>query len=83
MEDRSLEKLKGAFVAVLHVDPSAEFSALRYAQAPGWDSVAHMALVAEIEGAFDIMLTTEEVIDLSSFPKAQEIAGKHGVRFDA
>jgi len=29
---------------------------------PGWDSVAHMRLVAEIESAFDIMMDTEDVI---------------------
>jgi hypothetical protein len=41
-----------------------------------------MALVAEIETQFDIMLETEDVIDLSSFRKGQEILStKYGVVF--
>ena len=39
----------------------------------GWDSVAHMALVASIEIEFDIMLDTEDVIGMSSFGVAKKI----------
>jgi acyl carrier protein len=41
-----------------------------------------MTLVAEIEATFDIMLSSEEVIDLSSFDKAREIVIRHGVALD-
>ena len=44
-----------------------------------WDSVAHMQLVNAIELAFDIMLDTDDVIAMSSYQKAREIVGKHGV----
>lgn len=50
--------------------------------AGGWDSVAHMRLVAAIEGEFDIMLETDDVIGLSSFGKAKELLGKYGIGFD-
>ena len=40
-----------------------------------------MGLVAEIENTFDIMLATDDVIDLSSFSKAKEILGKYGIQF--
>ncbi len=79
----NMESLKGAFREALSVDPAANFEELAYGVTPGWDSVAHMALVAAIESAFDIMLATDEVIDLSSFPKAREIVAKHGIAFDA
>ena len=36
-----------------------------------------MALVAEIEAAFDIMLETDDIIDMSSFAKAKEIVAKY------
>ncbi len=51
--------------------------ALVYNQFPGWDSVAHMSIVAALEDEFDCMLGTEEIIDMSSFFKAVEIMGKY------
>lgn len=67
------EKLRQVFAESLAIDPARISDDLRYATIPEWDSVAHMALVAAIEAAFDIMLDTDDVIDMSSFTKAQEI----------
>jgi len=79
----NLDLLKGAFVDVIGVDPATDFNSLVYGSTVGWDSVAHMALIAAIEGVFDIMLPTDDVIDMSSFAKAKEIVAKHGVSLDA
>ncbi|HEX4809722.1 MAG TPA: acyl carrier protein [Bryobacteraceae bacterium] len=77
------EKLKDAFVRALGMPPDADFEKATYGETEGWDSAAHMALIAEIETAYDIMLDTEEVIGMSSFPKAREIVTNHGVSFAA
>lgn len=77
----NLDKLKAAFVEALNTNPNGDFQSLAYGQTAGWDSVAHMALVAAIENQFDIMLSTDEVIDLSSFPKAMEIVSRYDVSF--
>lgn len=77
-----LNQLKNAYVDALGVNPSSDFESFEYAKTPGWDSVAHMRLVAAIEAAFDIMLDTEDVIDMSSFHKAREILRKYDVTFD-
>jgi acyl carrier protein len=53
---------------------------VEYGKTPGWDSVAHMSLVAEIENSFDIMLDSDDVIDMSSFGKAKEILAKYDVK---
>lgn len=45
----------------------------------GWDSVAHMVLMATLEETFDIMLDTDDVIDFSSFEKGKEILRKYDV----
>jgi len=79
----NLDLLKSTFVDVIGVDPASDFNELVYGSTVGWDSVAHMALIAAIEGAFDIMLPTDDVIDMSSFAKAKEIVAKHGVSLDA
>ena len=73
-----MEKLKNAFITALGVSPDGDFDSLAYGQTPGWDSVAHMTLVAELEAAFDIMLSTDDVIGMSSFSKAKEIVARNG-----
>lgn len=78
-----IDRLKNAFVQSLGISATSDFDALAYGVTPGWDSVAHMNLVAEIESTFDIMFATEDVIDLSSFAKAKEIVSKHGVDLNA
>lgn len=75
------EKLKTAFTNALAISPETDFDSVAYGKTTGWDSVAHMALVAEIESAFDIMLDTDDVIGMSSFPQAKKILGKYGIDF--
>jgi acyl carrier protein len=75
------EKLKYAFRQALALAPDAAVERAEYGNTQGWDSAAHMALVAEIEGAFDIMLDTDEVIGMSSFGKAREFIANHGIAF--
>ena len=76
------DKLKTAFHTAIGVPRETDFDTVAYGTTPGWDSVAHMALVAEIETAFDIMLDTDDVIGMSSFHEAKRILGKYGVAFD-
>lgn len=54
---------------------------LVYQGIEAWDSVGHMTLVAAIEDSFGIMLDTDDIIDMSSFEKAQEILKKYDVEF--
>jgi acyl carrier protein len=82
MASSSMEKLQNAFVNGLGVSPNGDFESMAYGQTAGWDSVAHMALISEIESAFDIMLATDDVIGMSSFGKAKEIVARNGVTFD-
>lgn len=74
-----LDRLKSAFSEALALPPDTNFDSLEYAKSAGWDSVAHMKLVSEIENAFDIMLDTDDVIGMSSFPIAKDIVAKYGV----
>lgn len=69
-------KLKSIFAESLGIDEGIVTDSLRYAEIPQWDSVAHMALIAAIEEGFDIMIDTEDVIDMSSFEKAKQIVAK-------
>jgi acyl carrier protein len=81
MVNSAVEKLKSAFVSALGVRSDDNFESMAYGQTPGWDSIAHMALINEIETAFEIMLATDDVIGMSSFLKAKEIVARNGVSF--
>ncbi|MDR3724534.1 MAG: acyl carrier protein [Terracidiphilus sp.] len=55
---------------------------LKYQDIPGWDSVGHMALIAAIEEAFDIMMETEDIVDFSSYENGMNILKeKYNVQF--
>lgn len=75
------EKLRQIFAEALEIDKKRVVDSLEYNSVPQWDSVAHMSLVAAIDNAFDTMLETDDVIDMSSFGKAKEILKKYGVEF--
>ncbi|WP_104992097.1 acyl carrier protein [Deinococcus sp. NW-56] len=75
------QKLQNAFVEGLGIAAESEFEGLEYRGIEEWDSVAHMQLVSEIETAFDIMLETQDVIDMSSYPVARTIVAKYGITF--
>lgn len=64
----------------LELLPDSDVHCLAYRTVPQWDSVGHMRLVAALETEFDLLLETEQIIDLSSFDKALEILAAHGVQ---
>jgi len=68
----NLEKYVNTFVEVLGVS-EAQLEGLEYQAISEWDSVGHMELVAALEEAFDIMMDTDDIIDLNSFEKGKEI----------
>ncbi len=71
------DQLRQAFASALGIDLATVTDSLAYNSIPEWDSVAHMALVAELERTFGILLDTDDVIDLSSVAKARDIVAKY------
>lgn len=75
------DKLRQAFTATMKIDAAEVVDTLAYGQHAEWDSLAHMAMVAELETAFGVMLDTEEIIAMSSVAEVRRILGGHGVAF--
>lgn len=73
------EKLCLCFLQALNVERERITDDLAYNTIAEWDSVAHMALIAEIESAFGIMIDTDDIIDMSSVGKAREILKKYDI----
>ena len=78
----NLEKYNEAFTSVLEISAD-QLPGLKYQDIPAWDSVGHMSIIAALEDAFDIMMDTDDIIDLSSYEKGKEILSKeeYGVEF--
>lgn len=78
----NLEKYNNAFTETFEITAD-QLPGLKYQDIPAWDSVGHMSLVAALEDAFDIMMDTDDIIDLSSYEKGKEILAKteYGVDF--
>lgn len=74
----NLEKYTNAFATIFEIEAESA-SELKYQSIDAWDSVGHMGLVAAIEDTFDIMLDTDDIVDLSSFKKGIEILGKYNI----
>lgn len=67
-----------AFRVALQLEDTIDLQDLKYRDS-GWDSVAHMVLMSELENTFDIMLDTDDVIDFNSFEKGKEILRKYEI----
>ena len=71
------ERVRAKFVECFNISAEIVVDDLQYASIPQWDSVAHMTLIVCLEDEFDIMIDTDDVIDMSSFKKAKEIVAKY------
>lgn len=71
------EKIFGVFAETLQVSEDEPRDTIVYQETKNWDSIAHMTLVAGLEEAFDCMLDTDDILDMSSFNKAVEIMAKY------
>ena len=52
---------------------------LEYNQIDEWDSIGHMGLMSELEEKFKITLSTDDIVDFSSFQKGKKILKKYKI----
>lgn len=70
------EKYSRAFCNTFQIEEN-QLKGLEYQGVKTWDSIGHMALVAALEESFDIMMETDDIINMSSFEKGKEILAKN------
>ncbi|EGQ9325610.1 acyl carrier protein [Vibrio cholerae] len=75
------DKLRNVFATSLGISEDLVKDDLKYNSINQWDSIAHMTLVAELENVFDVMLDTDQILDMSSVAKAREILNSHDIEF--
>ncbi len=73
------QTVRDAFINALDLPSGADVEALEIGKNPEWDSVGHMALVAELEDRFGISLEIDEIVGISSYAKTIETLRTRGV----
>lgn len=68
----NLEKYTNIFTETFNITQE-QTKGLQYQGIDAWDSVGHMGLISALEDTFDIMMDTDDIIDLNSFEKGMEI----------
>jgi acyl carrier protein len=70
MTQENERKLAEVFRAVLSLGPDSDVSGVRQLSTPGWDSLAHVSLVAAIESEFGVSIDIADSMALTSFRAA-------------
>lgn len=73
------QTVRDAFINALDLPPGSDVEALEIGKNPEWDSVGHMALVAELEDRFEISLEIDEIVGINSYTKTIETLRTHGI----
>ena len=68
----NLEKYNNIFKKMFHVQDD-ELESLAYRESAEWNSMAQIALVAEIEEQFDLDFDTEDIFQLKSYVIGKEM----------
>lgn len=76
---KNREKYDSIFMEAFDLKSDELNESLEYQSVPAWDSVGHMALMAELEDAFDIMLEMDDIIDFGNYNTGIETLKKYGV----
>ncbi len=75
----SEDRLQAVFRAVFDLPASADVSNCRQANTPTWDSMAHVSLVAAIEGEFGLTIDAGDSLTLTSYESARLYLEGQGV----
>lgn len=67
------------FIETFEISVDQLNESLEYQSIEAWDSVGHMALMAALEDAFDIMLEMDDIIDFGTYFTGIETMKKYGV----
>lgn len=74
-------KYDEAFIETFEIEKSDLNESLEYQSIRAWDSVGHMALMAALEDAFDIMLEMDDIVEFGSYMTGRETLKKYDVEF--
>lgn len=74
----NLDKYDNCFYEIFGNDAKLD-EGFKFGSTPGWDSMAHMELIALLEDTFGIMLETDDILHYGSYENGKTIIKKYGV----
>lgn len=74
----SNDRLEALFRAVLELPDGADVTACRQGVTPTWDSMAHVTLVAAMEGEFGLAIDAADSLSLTSYEAARQYLAAQG-----
>ena len=77
----NLQKYNSIFMNLFEVSEDVLNDTFNFGVAPGWDSLAHMELIAELEDEFDILLETDDITHFGGYENGKKILAKYGIEF--
>tara|TARA_B100000963_G_scaffold352263_1_gene365158 strand:- start:493 stop:735 length:243 start_codon:yes stop_codon:yes gene_type:complete len=78
MKNQNLKKYNDVFIKSFEVSED-KLNKLKYESIPQWDSVGHMAMIANLEEAFDIVFEMDDIIDFSSYKTGIKLLKKYKI----
>ena len=70
---------QNAFVEAFELDDKNSLEDLKYQSIDEWDSIGHMALMAELETNFGITIKTEDLIEFESYKQGVDILKRYDI----
>ena len=77
MTQESERRLDDVFRAVLNLAPDRDLKALSQIDTPTWDSLAHVTLVAAVEGEFHVAIDIVDALELTSYQAVRHYLESH------
>ena len=72
IEDKNIKKAQEIILKVLKIELNEDFINLSIENCNNWDSLNHMALMAQISDLFNFNFSGDEIIELTSVEKIIE-----------
>jgi acyl carrier protein len=72
-------KLKGILAKVLLIDEDVVSDGMSRKKVEEWDSMAHLMLVSEIEGIFDVAMSDDDIMGIQTVNDIKKVLKKLGV----
>lgn len=68
-----MKKITDLVASVLEVKSEDLLDTTTFSDIDSWDSMIHMFLITRIEDEFEIELTNEEIVEMTTFAKIKKI----------
>ena len=75
----NLEKYNDTYMSIFNVTEDALNEDFNFGTAPGWNSFAHMELIASLEDAFEIMFEVNDIMHFGGYENGKAILRRYGV----